>query len=461
MLLLGLEASTSSAKALLFDTVEGLIKEVQNKYSDETADMKSMDSDGVFEALMVVAETCLEGFSDKVQGIAMATIWNSLQFYDDQGKALRRTRTWADLSGDLAILQACESDFLYTGCPQSFKFARWQLMCKDEQKIIHEASNVGFLSDDLYRRMTGKWCVSRMSAAGSGLLNLETGDWHEPALKSIGLASEKLPPLVGYKVKEKISQEVALRLGLSNQVEVGFPNGDGGLNQVCESGLDQGIMTMSVGTSAAVRVMTDQLPAKEDEGIWCHYLSKGHYITGATIAGGGNCLDWYMARLNKDHKTHEALVASISEDSREEGPIFLPFIFGEQSPGWQRERGWGFTGDWKTQGYYSVLEGILFNLYQGYDLVCKRYGQPKEIRLSGGILHSPYWVQLAADIFNQPMVLSKVTHTSLLGAFRVFDDQIKVLASEDVVYPRDNRDLIQSRYRKYLEAYKGQPLIQP
>lgn len=466
MLILGLEASTSSVKALLFDTNACVLKEVQRAYKSETADMVSMDAASVFDALMEVAKECISGAEEAVEGIAMATIWNSLLFYDEQMNPLGRIVTWADRSGSLEVFENRGSDFTETGCPQSYKYARWQLMRGAEQDKLRKASKVGFLSDYLYMRMTGLWCVTQMSATGGGLINLRTGEWDEAALEDIGLSSDMLPPLVDYKVKRPLSRDIAIELGLPEGISVGFPNGDGGLNQLGEGELEQGIMSMSVGTSAAVRVLTDQLPEPENEGIWWHYLEEGRYIAGAAIAGAGNCLDWYMKILNADSRSHEELVKSIEDSNIENAPIFLPFIYGEQSPGWQRSRAWGFTGDWSEQGYYSVLEGVLFNLYQGYEMISDSLGEPTVIKLSGGILKSPYWIQLAADVFNRPMVVSDIIHGSLYGAFSVMSDQMPLRENQNVVYPSSNAASVKRRYMQYLDKYlsttiSGDNLLRP
>jgi sugar (pentulose or hexulose) kinase len=42
--------------------------------------------------------------------------------------------------------------------------------------------------------------------------------------------------------------------------------------------------------------------------------------------------------------------------------------------------------------------------------------KPSEIRLSGGIMNSPYWRQMAADIFGEDLFYTGVVHESTVGA---------------------------------------------
>jgi gluconokinase len=65
--------------------------------------------------------------------------------------------------------------------------------------------------------------------------------------------------------------------------------------------------------------------------------------------------------------------------------------------------------------FRAVSEGILFNVYQCYRTLVRLTGEPDTIILSGGILNSEKWVQMAADIFQQRMDLSHNPNASLLG----------------------------------------------
>ena len=56
--------------------------------------------------------------------------------------------------------------------------------------------------------------------------------------------------------------------------------------------------------------------------------------------------------------------------------------------------------------YHAVLEGVLYNLLQCMRELEALNGRPRAIKLSGGIVHSPYWTQMCADIMGLPMDVS-------------------------------------------------------
>ena len=94
--------------------------------------------------------------------------------------------------------------------------------------------------------------------------------------------------------------------------------------------------------------------------------------------------------------------------SLKELPIFLPFLFGERCPGWKDNRLAGFTHINANHGisefYLAIQMGILFSLLSCYQPLVKICGKPKEIVVSGGILHSKRWTQMLADIFEHDML---------------------------------------------------------
>ena len=104
--------------------------------------------------------------------------------------------------------------------------------------------------------------------------------------------------------------------------------------------------------------------------------------------------------------------------------------------------------------------GILFNLYQCYEVLTREVGVPNAIYLSGGILNSRRWTQMAADIFGTGISCMNNLNASSAGA--------AVLAMNDAgcmddvcAYTRDIEDAVDmqprpemaGRYRELYERY--------
>ena len=155
----------------------------------------------------------------------------------------------------------------------------------------------------------------------------------------------------------------------------------------------------------------------ENHALWCYYGVDG-WVSGAAISGACNCVNWFMER---------ALGRKLSFDELEQGdwnledlPVFLPFLFGERCPGWNDARRGGFLGVLPEHGpkelYRGLLAGILCNLYQCYETLCACSQEPLDIRVSGGVLHSPQWTQMLADFLQRELLCANEPDASTIGA---------------------------------------------
>ncbi|WP_205647262.1 FGGY-family carbohydrate kinase [Actinobaculum sp. 313] len=149
-------------------------------------------------------------------------------------------------------------------------------------------------------------------------------------------------------------------------------------------------------------------------------------------------------------------------------PVFLPFLFGERCPGWNDERRGGFlnveASHTANDLYRAAQEGVLFNLYQCYKVLAEANGAPTEVMLSGGILKSSAWTQMAADIFGVPMSVNDVEQGSLLGAIilgmeqqGLIDDvrDYKPTVVRTIDPDPSHRDFYEEKFARYLECYEN------
>ena len=404
------------------DGQKGLLKEEVMALPSLLADVVSMDAEGLYDQLIDFVLEFIIGYEEGIEEITLVTIWNSLIFLDQEqnNKPLSRVRTWADTEGDLGELEAQDDESSLTGCPKHYKFTRWKLIRPGHQELIRKGYRVGSLADYIYYSFTGEWVMSHMMASGSGLLKLEEKDWYNNGLEALNLQRSQLPLLVDWKYKTLIDQTLAKRLGLSDQVKVQVANGDGGLNQYAEGGFELGVWSLSIGTSGAMRCLSKD--PKVTQGLWCHTLGEGYYVKGAAISGAGNCVQWFLKAFKLEDQFLVDVESTLSQLENESLPYYLPFIYGEQSPGWVSQRVSGYSEPIENyelvELYYSLIEGISFNLYQGYKLLIEEEGVPESIVISGGVVRTTFWLQLIADVLGRTLSVSTMEHSSLIGGIR-------------------------------------------
>lgn len=477
MNILGLEVSTSSAKTIIYSSKEGVIDVKSIPYPAEVCDVVSQDVEGMYDTLLKCVSEILEDNKLEIDALSISTTWHSLLFLDENREPIGRLKTWADTeAADTAkryrLNKELSSKFYNkTGCVVHSVYPAWKYIHikETDRELIDKTKYISSQQEYVFEKLTGERAVSRTIASGTGFFNINKLEWDEEILEFAGIKKEQLSPLVEPTYSAPLTKEAAEVMGLTAGLPVIIGGADGALNQIGAGAMGEGIMTLSVGTSGALRLASDQPVLPDEPSTWCYYLANGKRIAGAATDGAGNCVDWFVKRLNKDSGYSFAeFDAMAGEIDRASAPIFLPFLYGERCPGWDDQRLGGFhsirgshlIGDM----YYALLEGVLFNLYHCYTILTEVMDTPDEIRISGGITNSPIWLQMAADIFQREVVTSEIEHASIIGGVALALDAMGEIESlEDFSPPMgehvepnpDMAEFYKKRFEKYLHTYES------
>lgn len=474
MKILALEQSTSSAKALLYDTSQRRVLSVVTKqYNADICDVYTQDARGIFDCLMCAANELLDVVGRDVDAISLSSIWPCLLLLDKNGQPLTRVITWADTSCAPTVKRykhLAAEVYAKTGCTVHSIYGIWKYMhlkrtCPELIKRVGIVTNQGgFLAYE----MTGQNVCTASMASANGFLNMHTLKWDYESLELAGITADMLPRLCEADEILPLCESAAARLGLKAGLPVIPGGGDGALNQLGSGAVKSGAMTFSVGTSAAIR-MTCPSAYTDDESLWCYYLTDGIRLAGAATSGACSCINWFKDKLFMGKLSFDELENALLNADKSDAPVFLPFLFGERCPGWDDQRRGGFYELDGTHGvgemYYSVLEGVLFNVYQCYEKLIARVGEPEHIVISGGITHSSVWLKMAADIFKKPLLVSGEEHASTIGAVVLAMKALGIISSfeeygapvkENIEPDPAMRAHYERRYKKYLKAYNSE-----
>jgi len=464
MNVLVLEASTSAAKAMVYNDCEGILHTEVLQYAEEVGSGDLQDAKAVADSIFKTGRLAASGH--RISAISIVGTWHSLLLCKDS-QPVSPVYNWMYTESDAAVKECLkkglipESYHQTTGCMPHAMYPYFKLLHL-KSKGIHLANHEIYgLGEYLFRQLTGKYAMSINMASGTGMLNVQTLDWDQDLLDSVGITKSNLPDLYG-KRTIPLQSTAAERLGVPAGIPVSLAYSDGFMNQIGAGAYKSGVMTMSIGTSCAVRVMGDSPTAGGNGsfGLW-NYYGIDSYISGAATAGGTNCVNWYYKNLSGADSLKTLDKSVVSGDL----PVFLPFVFGERSPGWNAVRGGGFVElkgfHGQPEMYSAILEGVLFNVFQCYKQLSGLY-RVDRINLSGGILYSPVWRQMAADIFQMDLHTPSSEQASLLGGAAVAlssADPGADLAGFDIpegeiIHPRTSMaGYYESHYQRYLKAY--------
>lgn len=470
MNILVLEASTTSAKAMLYDTLNGKFQVETREYVGISGARAAYDPEKVYRQMLMLGKEISQNKS--VDMISLAGAWHSIMLCDQDMKALTPVYQWTHV-GAADLCKSIREDVEYTkrfyqktGCMVNAVYPFFKLLCLKEKG--YRLSDYYILGQGTYNnyRMTGQRVITECLASGTGLLNTHKKKWDEDILKNADITAEQMCTVIDYRHSYPLLKEAADLLGIKSGIPVIPTNSDGGLNQVGVGAVRQGVMSFSVGTSGAIRLSTRKPILPDQPSTWCYLSPKGH-MSGAATNGCCNCVDWCKEKLFDAGTSYEEIESQIHNE--ENTPVFLPFLFGERCPGWDDERKGGFL-DLKPYHsrydmYAAVQEGVLFNLYHCYQLLVEANGKPKQIRFSGGILHSRRWSQMCADIFQSELCVDKVEHGSLLGgavlamelAGLIGDVKDYNPAPAGIIRPDpDKAELYKEKFERYMEYYRKQ-----
>jgi xylulokinase len=215
--------------------------------------------------------------------------------------------------------------------------------------------------------------------------------------------------------------EVAQATGLRPGTPVVFGGSDQALQALAQGVIAPGLVSCTIGTGGQLFAST--LAPRPDPDLrlhlFCHALPQVWHLE-AAILSAGLSLKWLRDSIFPGENYTALADAASSVPPGAEGLFFLPYLAGERTPIMDAQARGAFIGlTLRHDRRYmvrAVMEGVVFALCQGLDLMAG-LGVPLErILASGGATRHPLWLQLQADIFNRPVYPSQTQEATARGA---------------------------------------------
>ena len=330
----------------------------------------------------------------------------------------------------------------------------------------------------VFKQLTGHQVVDYCLAAGSGFLNVHDLRWNNTSLELAGIDASQLSSLCDPGEVFRLSnREMANRMGISPDTPIVLGTADAVNSSLGAGGVLPGQATCMIGTSGALRIISDKPVLDASSRTWCYAIDQKHWLVGGAINNGGIALSWLLdlfhgafpnlprdMRLSFDDLMSLAAKAGIGSG----GIICLPLFAGERSPNWNLHAKGVFFGlslDHKIEHLArAVLEGISFRFRSVHEALSEITGDIRQIRASGGFTRSPFWLQMTADVLNRELAVPAWGETSSLGAalwaikgadtLSSLEEIEKMVAVGDVYRPEPrNAEAYEKVYVVYKDLY--------
>ncbi|MDR6997850.1 gluconokinase [Neobacillus niacini] len=440
---IGVDIGTTSAKSVLY-AVDGTVianHGIEYPLFSPTPETAVQDPEEIFQAVINTVKVIMQKSHvdpANVLCVSFSSAMHSLIAVDKEGKPLTECITWADnRSSDWVEKIKTEMNgheiYLRTGTPlhPMTPLAKLVWLQNDYTELFSKSSKFISIKEYIFYKLFGKYVVDYSIASGTGLFNIYTLGWDAEALKVAGVTADNLsePVPTTYQLSG-MDVGYAKEMNLNPITPFVVGAGDGPLSNLGVNAIDPGVVAVTIGTSGAIRAVTDR-PITDPKGrIFCYALTENHWVIGGPVNNGGMIFRWVRdqlgdaevataKRLGKDpYEVLTEIADRITPGA--DGLLFHPYLAGERAPLWNSNARGSFFGlgmhHKKEHLIRAVLEGVIFNLYTVLLALSELMGEPNKIQATGGFARSELWRQMMADIFNQDVSIPESFESSCLGA---------------------------------------------
>jgi gluconokinase len=426
--LIALDIGTTNVKAIAFDQ-SGQALAVAERSNETLAPQpgwSEQNPEKVFQnVLATLHEVRALASKTPLNGIVFSAAMHGLIAVDASGAPLTNFLLWSDLrAADIAqnLRQSGGGGaeiYQRTGVPihpmsPLLKIIWLRQNLPDVFRKTHKFLGI---KEFVWHRLTGNFESDLSCASATGLLNIWKNDWDEPTLSAAGISTVHLPELLApaemrYPLPGILPKNCPLIVGAS----------DGALANLGAGATQPGQVSVTIGTSAAIRALTDAPLLDPLMRTFCYRLDATRCIVGGASNNGTNALEWlrksvFRSPLGPEDFANQA--AAVPPGA--EGLRFYPYLHGERAPLWDPAARGSFVGLTAQHGQAhfvrAAMEGVLLNLKSVADVLEEK--MPIDtVFANGGFARNQLWVNMLGEIFQKKINLdASGIDASARGAF--------------------------------------------
>ncbi len=429
---LAIDLGTTGCRSIVFDEKLNLVADSYREYALDTPREKwaQQDANLWWSLTLETAKETIERSQTnpkQIDGISISSQGITVVPVDENLNPLCPAQTWLDIRAEeqtnrLEKQWGTRAAFTHTGkrIDACYTLPKLLWLQDEEPEIYKKAWKFLMPMDFLLAKFTGNCVTDHSMASGTLMYDIQNQCWSKDVLEKYGIPLEKLPVLMwSGESAGTVLPEVAAELGLREDCTVAV----GAQDQKCAAlgvGLNDGIMTISLGTACAIEKLW--MEAKSDGSMaipWSSYARKGTWTTEAVINTAASSLRWLRDTMfpgcDYDAITAEAYTA------RERGSsvMFYPYLSGGDGLNRYPEATGCFYGASlaSNRGDFAlaVLEGVAFQIRSILEAM-DAYGNIHTLVLFGGGSKGERWCQIIADITGMELTVPVTSEAAGAGA---------------------------------------------
>lgn len=277
--------------------------------------------------------------------------------------------------------------------------------------------------DLVLHRLTGQAVSDTATAGATGLLDAHRLDWSAEVIARAGAPWLALPPVEPATSSRPLNRFGSAALGVPAGTPVVLGGVDGALAHLGVCGTEDGLASLTIGTSVGVRMHAPVARIDVQGRCWSYALATDHWIVGGAGSNGGNLVSWVRQALFDGQVGVEEIIDQTLALEPDRDLIFLPYLNGERAPLWCSALSGGFIGLRARHNRWhmarAILDSIACMIRELSSAVFSVAGQARLAGLNGGFTASSGWAQFATDAIGCPSRLPGTDAAVLRGAAAV------------------------------------------
>jgi len=413
-LVLGIDSSTQSTKAVLVDPADGTVVDQRSAaHPPGTA----VDPRTWLAALDQVTQPLLE----RADAVAVGGQQHGMVALDAQGEPVHDALLWNDLRSAGAAAELVEEVGGAERCAEltgsvfiaSYTITKLRWLRGQRPDVVDQIHDVMLPHDYLTWQLTGRTAApttDRGDASGTGYWSPNEDAWLPDLFEQALGRAARLPRIAG--VQEVVGST-------AHGASVGPGTGDN-MAAALGLGLQPGDVALSIGTSGVASMVAAE-PVADGTGALSGFAdATGGFLPLACTVNAARILGLGARLLGVDHDGLAALALDSVPGAN--GLTLLPYLDGERTPARPEATGTlhGLTSaTTRADLARAHVEALLFSLADAVDALAAVSGRsPERLLLIGGAARNPAVRALAPLVFDAPIVLPHPAEYVALGAAR-------------------------------------------
>ncbi len=413
-LVLGIDSSTQSTKALLVDADTGEVVENGRASHPEGTEVNP-------RAWLSAVDEGAQDLLPRASAVAVGGQQHGMVALDEHGAVVRDALLWNDtrsapqataLVEEMGGRERCVEELGYV-LVASMTSTKLRWMAENEPDNARRTASVLLPHDYVSHHLAGGGApfTDRGDASGTGYFSMRTQGWNQDLVEMALGHTVVLPEVAGtpHAVMAHTPAGAVMAPGTGDNMAAAL-----GLS------LGPGDVSVSIGTSGVAAMVSDNRPADPSGTVTGFADATGRFLPMATTLNAARVLDFGCRLLSVNHD--ELSTLALASRPGAGGVVLLPYLDGERTPNRPDATG-VFTGLTSATGREDIaracVEGLLCALADAVQAVERVAGQEAErILLIGGGARSDAVRRLAPSIFGRPVTVPPPGEYVALGAAR-------------------------------------------